>query len=91
MPVLFHIEFVGKGPILCNRALCHTVDTIHLISTKLPNPVPVHRAAFLCFQICNMDSDSVTPARLNQWTRECIIEDLTQWLEITIWRKLDAG
>lgn len=76
MSILSRPKLIGKCISLSNRALCYSIDTIHLVGIQLSDSVPVDSRAILVIIVPDMNNDLVTPARLNQRARKLLVENL---------------
>lgn len=76
MSILSRPKLIGKCISLSNRALCNSIDTVHLICVQLSDSVPVDSGAILVIIVPDMNNDLVTPARLNQRARKLLVENL---------------
>lgn len=76
MSILSRPKLVGKCISLSNRALCYSIDTVHLVCVQLSDSVPVDSRAILVIIVPDMNNDLVTPARLNQRARKLLVENL---------------
>lgn len=80
MSILSRPKLIGKCVSLSNRALCHSIDTVHLVGVQLSDSVPVDSRAILIIIVPDMNNKLVTPACLNQRARKLLVEDFSAGL-----------
>lgn len=73
--ILCRPKLIGKSISLSNRALCNSIDTIHLVCVQLSDSVPVDSRAILIIIIPDVNNNLVTPACLNQRAGKLLVED----------------
>jgi len=94
---LAHLDKDGEGSVAPERCKSSrgvfrdntydSVDTIHLIRSQLTDTMPVNSGAFSAVFVCHVHDNIITPASLEQWAWEGMVQDLTEWLQIAIRRK----
>ena len=72
--VLSDIPDVSEVIARCDGALSDAIDAVHMHSLPLAYAVPMHAGSVESHVIHDGDIDCISPASLNQWTRELAIE-----------------
>lgn len=88
VPILVSPPSIRELVSLGNGTLGDTVHTVHLVCVELPDAVPVNSGTILVVVVLHVDHNLVSPTRLYQRSRECVIKNFPGCLRETIGSKL---
>lgn len=77
MSVLKSAPSICETISLRNRALGHTIDTVHLIGIELADTMPMHCSTIEIVIVLHVDHELISPASLYQRCRKRVVEDFS--------------
>jgi len=82
--VLADLEFIRVGLFVGDRTLCHTINTVHLVSTELTETVPVSSMSLESIQVGDVDLESITPTGFKHRSWEGVVEKDADFFDVAV-------